>query len=48
LEPSVDPVIIDANKIQNITYLAVGKNLSDINDRYLGFPATDKIVIRNK
>jgi hypothetical protein len=48
LEPSVLPVNIDVNKIQNITYLVVGKNLSDINDEYLGFPATDKIVIRNK
>ena len=47
-EPTVIPVNIDANKIQNITYLVVGKNLSDINDEYLGFPATDKIVIRNK
>ena len=48
LEPSVLPVNIDVNKIQNITYLVVGKNLSDISDEYLGFPATDKIVIRNK
>ncbi len=45
---SIAPVNIDTNKIQNITFLSVGKSLSDINDEYLGFPITDKIVIRNK
>lgn len=42
------PVLIDSNKIQNLSYLVVGKNLEDINDQYYGFPLTDKIVIRSK
>lgn len=45
---SVYPVLIDSNKIQKITYLAVGKTLEEINDQYYGFPITDKIVIRSK
>jgi hypothetical protein len=43
-----EPVNIDVNKIQNITFMSVGRNLSDINDEYHGFPITDRIVIRNK
>jgi len=42
------PVLIDSNKIQNLSYLVVGKTLEEINDQYYGFPLTDKIVIRNK
>jgi hypothetical protein len=45
---SVSPVLIDSNKIENLTYLVVGKTLEEINDQYYGFPITDKIVIRNK
>ena len=45
---SVNPVLIDTNKIENLTYLVVGKTLEEINDQYYGFPVTDKIVIRNK
>jgi len=45
---SVNPILIDSDKIENITYLVVGKTLEEINDQYYGFPATDKIVIRNK
>ena len=45
---SVSPILIDSDKIENITYLVVGKTLEEINDQYYGFPATDKIVIRNK
>ena len=48
LDNSVSPVLIDSNKIENITYLVVGKTLEEINDQYYGFPVTDKIVIRNK
>jgi hypothetical protein len=48
LDNSSDPVNIDTNKIQNITFLSIGKSFDDINDEYLGFPITDKIVIRNK
>ena len=48
LDSLSSPVNLDTNKIQNITFLSIGKNLSDINDEYLGFPVTDKIVIRNK
>jgi hypothetical protein len=44
----VSPILIDSNKIENITYLVVGKTLEEINDQYYGFPVTDKIVIRNK
>jgi hypothetical protein len=42
------PVLIDSNKIQNLSYIVVGKTLDEINDQYNGFPPTDKIVIRNK
>jgi hypothetical protein len=45
---SVNPILIDSNKIENLTYLVVGKSLEEINDQYYGFPITDKIVIRNK
>jgi hypothetical protein len=45
---SAYPVLIDSNKIQKITYLAVGKTLEEIDDQYNGFPITDKIVIRSK
>jgi hypothetical protein len=45
---SVSPILIDSNKIENINYLVVGKTLDEINDQNYGFPATDKIVIRNK
>jgi hypothetical protein len=45
---SASPVLIDINKIENLTYLVVGKTLEEINDQYYGFPVTDKIVIRNK
>jgi hypothetical protein len=45
---SVSPILIDNDKIENITYLVVGKTLEEINDQYYGFPVTDKIVIRNK
>jgi hypothetical protein len=45
---SVNPILIDSDKIENITYLVVGKTLEEINDQYYGFPVTDKIVIRNK
>jgi hypothetical protein len=44
----VSPILVDSNKIQNLTYLVVGKTLSEINDQYYGFPLTDKIVIRSK
>jgi len=47
-DASNDPILIDSDKIENITYLVVGKTLEEINDQYYGFPATDKIVIRNK
>ena len=46
IEHAVEKVI--ANKIENLTYLVVGKTLEEINDQYYGFPVTDKIVIRNK
>jgi hypothetical protein len=45
---AVSPILIDSNKIENLTYLVVGKTLEEINDQYYGFPVTDKIVIRNK
>jgi hypothetical protein len=45
---AVNPILIDNDKIENITYLVVGKTLEEINDQYYGFPVTDKIVIRNK
>ncbi len=45
---SNSPVLIDSDKIENITYLVVGKTLEEINDQYYGFPVTDNIVIRNK
>lgn len=45
---AVSPVLIDSNKIQNLSYLVVGKTLEEINDQYYGFPLTDKIVIRSK
>jgi hypothetical protein len=45
---TVSPILIDTNKIENLTYLVVGKTLEEINDQYYGFPVTDKIVIRNK
>jgi hypothetical protein len=45
---AVSPILIDSDKIENITYLVVGKTLEEINDQYYGFPVTDKIVIRNK
>ena len=45
---SISPILIDGDKIENITYLVVGKTLEEINDQYNGFPITDKIVIRNK
>jgi hypothetical protein len=45
---SASPVLIDSNKIQNLTYLVVGKTLDEINDQYYGFSLTDKIVIRSK
>jgi len=45
---AVSPILIDSNKIENLTYLVVGKTLEDINDQYYGFPVTDKIVIRSK
>ena len=48
LDNSSEPVNIDTNKIQNITFLSIGKSFDDINDEYLSFPITDKIVIRNK
>jgi hypothetical protein len=44
----VSPILVDSNKIQNLTYLVVGKTLSEINNQYYGFPLTDKIVIRSK
>jgi hypothetical protein len=47
-ESAVGPILIDSNKIENLTYLVVGKTLEEINDQYYGFPVTDKIVIRSK
>lgn len=44
----VTPVIISTDKIQNLSYMVVGKTLDEINDQYYGFPITDKIVIRSK
>ena len=45
---SASPVLINSSKVQNITYLVVGKTLDEINDQYYGFPPTDKLVIRSK
>ncbi len=47
-DPAVSPTLIDSNKIQNLSYLVVGKTLEEINDQYYGYPLTDKIVIRSK
>ena len=47
-DSSLVPVLIDNSKIQNLTYIVVGKTLEEINDQYYGFPLTDKIVIRSK
>jgi hypothetical protein len=47
-DPVVSPILIDSNKIQNLSYLVVGKTLEEINDQYYGYPLTDKIVIRSK
>ena len=47
-EPDLSPVLINANKIKNLTYIVVGKSLSEINTPTLGFPETDKFVVRNK
>ena len=47
-DTALAPVLIDSNKIQNLSYLVVGKTLDEINDQYHGFPLTDKIVIRSK
>ena len=47
-EPSNEPVLINANKVKNLSYLVVGKSLDDINTPTLGFAETDRIVIRNK
>jgi hypothetical protein len=47
-EPSNAPILINANKIKNLSYLVVGKSLDEINDPNLGFAETDRIVIRNK
>ena len=47
-EPDLAPVLINANKIKNLTYIVVGKSLSEINTPTLGFPETDKFVVRNK
>ena len=47
-EPDNAPVLINANKIKNLSYLVVGKTFDEINTPTLGFAETDRIVIRNK
>ena len=47
-EPDISPVLINASKIKNLSYLVVGKTQSEINTPTLGFPETDRIVVRNK
>ena len=47
-EPDIAPVLINANKIKNLSYLVVGKTFEEIDTPTLGFPETDRIVIRNK
>lgn len=47
-EPDISPVLINANNIKNLSYIVVGKTLAEINTPTLGFPETDKFVLRNK
>lgn len=48
LETDLSPILINANKIKNLSYIVVGKSLSEINTPTLGLPETDKFVVRNK
>ena len=47
-EPDISPILIDANKIKNLSYLVVGKTQDEINTPTLGFPETDRFTLRNK
>ena len=47
-EPDIAPILVDANKIKNLAYIVVGKTFDEINTPTLGFPETDKLILRNK
>lgn len=47
-EPDLSPILVDANKVKNLSYIVVGKTQDEINTPTLGFPETDKIILRNK
>jgi hypothetical protein len=47
-EPDIAPILINANKIKNLSYLVVGKTQDEISTPTLGFPETDRFTLRNK
>lgn len=47
-EPDIAPILVDANKIKNLSYIVVGKTFDEINTPTLGLPETDKLILRNK
>jgi hypothetical protein len=46
-DPTPTPLLIDADKIQRLAYLAVGKTLTEIDTPTHGAPPGDRIVIRS-
>jgi hypothetical protein len=47
-EPDIAPILLNANKINNLSYLVVGKTQDEISTPTLGFPETDRFTLRNK
>jgi hypothetical protein len=47
-EPDIAPILVNANKINNLSYLVVGKTQDEISTPTLGFPETDRFTLRNK
>ena len=47
-EPDIAPILVNANKIKNLSYLVVGKTQDEISTPTLGFPETDRFTLRNK
>jgi mannan endo-1,4-beta-mannosidase len=47
LDPAPVPLLLDTDKIQEISYVSVGKQLSDIDTPTHGAPPGDRIVIRS-